>query len=142
MANEIQVTSSLVVVKNNLQYQSRPAAFVADMAGGKGPTPGALTADEYGTTVDLSQLTTPGLCRVANLDDDDSTAHLLVGVYDGASFFPLIELLPGESYVFRLWRHLGQEFTGTSTGTPSDANQLRLMGVGGEVTALVEAFER
>ena len=136
MANEATVRSSLQIKVGNLTYQSQPTAFLADVSSANGPTPGVVAATTTGVNVSLSALTTPGLCRVMNLD---STNYVILGVYDGASFFPLMELLPGESYVFRLYRNFGDEFVGT--GTPSDVNTLRVMGVGGTCNVLVEAFE-
>ena len=142
MADEAVVHSSLQIQASSgtLNYRSNPSAFIADVDGSKGPTPGAITVAITGTSISLAELTTPGFCRVQNLDDTDSTNYVLLGIYDGASFFPLMELLPGEFFVFRLWREFGSEFVGT--GTPADNNVLRAMAVGGAVDLLVEAFER
>lgn len=144
MADEARITSSLGIRKasgdGSLQYQSLPQSFTADVTGNMGPTPGALTVPTTGVTVDLSELTYPGLCRVMNLEDADATTYVVMGTHDGTSFHPLMELLPGESYVFRLYRYLGAEFVGTGTNT--DANTLRLMSVGGVSNVVVEAFER
>jgi hypothetical protein len=145
MADEARVTSFLAIRKSStdgsLQYQSQPSSFVADVTGNKGPVPGALTVTTTGVNVDLSGLTYKGLCRVMNLEADSATTYVLMGMYDGTNFFPLMEILPGETFVFRLYRYLGGEFTGT--GTNADTDTLRMMSMGGASSnVVVEAFER
>ena len=140
MANEAVVRTSLQIKDGTLFYQSQPTAFVADVSTGLGPTPGLVTVPVTGVSVSLAALTTPGFAFIQNLD---ATNFIMVGVYDGTSFFPLLELLPGECYVVRLCRHLGDEFVGT--GTPADANALRLMADplgGASCYARVEVFEK
>lgn len=138
MANEANIRTSLQIRKGNVVYQSQPTGFAADITGtAKGPTPGAISVAVTGTNVDLSQLTTPGLCRIQNLDE---TNYITVGIYDGVSFFPLMELLPDESFVIRLFRFIGDEYVGT--GTPADVNYLRIKADTAACVALVEAFEK
>lgn len=144
MADEARVTSSLNILKRSgstvvMDYQSRPGAFTADVTGTKGPSPGAITALSTGSDVDLSQLTTPGLCRIMNLDDEVVIEY---GISDGSVFHPLGEVLPGESYVLRLSRNLGEEHDQPGTGTTGTVNQLMVRGVGADAVALVEAFEK
>lgn len=140
MANEATVRASLAIRTGNLNYQSQPASFQADVAGVKGPTPGALSVSPRGTIVDLSQLTTPGLCRVQNLSESD---YFELGVYDVETdvFYPLLEFLPGESFVMRLSRNLGEEYVGTGTGTTAATN--RLMGKANteECVGVIDVFE-
>lgn len=138
MANEANIQSSLRIRKDNISYSSEPSSFRADVGEGTGPVPGELIVTHAGEDVDLSSITTPGLCRVQNRS---TTEFVLLGIHDGSNFFPMLELLPGESYVMRLYRELGVEFTGTGTGTPSDINNLHLK-VTGSTTArvLVEVF--
>lgn len=136
MASEARLNIGLQISKGNLQFRSNPTAFTANVSGTKGPVPGAITVAVTGTNVNFSELTTPGLCRITNLD---STNFVTYGVYDGASFFPLGEILPGEFYLLRLSRYLNEEFVGT--GTNADANQFRLMANGAACNVLVEAFE-
>lgn len=140
MANEATVRASLQVRKGNLYYQSNPSSFRADVSGAKGPTPGAFTASTDGTDVDLSELDTPGLCRVMNLDD---THACLLGRWDPdtSRFYPVVKLLPGESYVLRLAEDVLDEYAGTGTGTTATASTLRVKAVSRPVVALVEAFE-
>jgi len=90
--------------------------------------------------VDFSQLTTPGLCRVMN---QDATNYYEIGIWDpdNSKFFPMLEVLPGESFVVRLARSLQEEFQ-TGTGTTGEAvNRLRVKANGASVEALIEAFE-
>lgn len=138
MASEATVGCGLQIRVGSIEYRALPSQFRADVAEGTGPVPGELTVTYAGKDVDLSGITTPGLCRIQNRS---TTEYVLVGVHDGASFFPLLELLPGESYVMRLTRHLGDEFTGTGTGTPSDVNVLHLKVTGStSARVLVEVF--
>lgn len=137
MANEATIRTSLMIKKGNIFYQSNPTAFKANVTGTKGPVPGAIAVSTTGTNIDFSQLVTPSLCRLMNLD---ATNFVTYGIYDGASFFPLGELLPGESYVLRLSRFLGEEFIGT--GTPADVNQFRMKADTSACNVLIEAFEQ
>jgi len=142
MANEITVTGQLVISSGQIDYASRPTSFRADMDGAKGPSPGAVSVGAMGTQIDLSELAHPGMCRMQNLDD---TYTIHVGIYDSDSdrFFPMIELKPGENYIFRLSSYLSRDLsTGTSgTGTLGAANQLWARCDGGVADLLVEAFE-
>lgn len=137
MANEATVQSMLRINNGSLLYQSLPASFTADVNGTKGPSPGNVLVAVTGTTISLSQVGTPGLARLQNLDEDN---FVTVGVYDGASFYPLLELGPGETFVMRLSRYVNLEFVGT--GTNADTNQLRMMADTAACQVLVEVFER
>lgn len=148
MANEAQLRTSLYVRKQAddgtilLEYQSRPSAFAADVSGTKGPVPGAIQVTTSGTDVDFSQLTTPGLCRVMNFD---STNYVEYGIRDPDSriFYPLGELLPGESFVLRLSRNIQEEyFPSTGTGTTTPANKFHFKANTAACSVLVEAFEK
>ena len=149
MADEATIRSSITILKRDangviqLQYVSQPQAFTADVSGAKGPTPGSITATVAGTDIDLSELTTPGLCRIMNQDADN---YVEVGIYDPELnlFYPLMELLPGESYPLRLSRLLGHQTGGTITGTgtlTAKTNRLRIRGNSNNCNVLVEAFE-
>jgi len=143
MANEAQINSSLTIRKLSgsialIDYVSRPTAFSADVTGTKGPTPGAVTISTSGTDIDLTGLTTPGLVRLHN---QDATNYVEWGIRDASTgrFYPVGELLPGESYVFRFARSVGDEYystTGTDTG-----NSLHMKANTDSVVVLVEAFE-
>lgn len=140
MSNEATIRSSLSIVKGNLDYSSKPSTFNADVAGTKGPCPGAFTATVAGTDCDFSQLTQPALCRIQNLD---STNYVTYGIWDpeNSKFFPLGEVLAGETYVLRLSRDIQEEYmTGTGT-TGANTNRLRFKADTASVEVLVEAFE-
>jgi len=143
LANEAQILSSLTIRKGNLVYQSQPVSFSADVDGTDGPTPGAVSVSYVGTVIDLSELTTPGFCRMVNIDDNYIVD---VGIYDGVSkFYPMIELRPGEPTVVRLSRYLGEEAgPGTGTGTTgAGINQLmmRTRVADTDTVVIVDAFE-
>lgn len=132
---------TFLINQGNLQI-SRTAAFNPDVAGAKGPVPGAITVTPVGVDVDFSELTTPGLCIISNLDE---TSYFEYGIWDpeGAIFYPLGEVLPGESWPLRLARFLQAEY-GTGSGTAvTTTNRLRLRSVSGSgnINAVVEAFE-
>lgn len=140
MANEAQIRASLQVRKGGLFYQSQPTAFTATVTGTKGPTPGAVQVSTAGTDIDFSQLTTPGLVRLQNLD---ATNVVEWGVWEPATstFYPVGELLPGETFVFRFSRNLQEEYLGTGTATSAPTNRFRMKASGAACTVLVEAFE-
>jgi len=141
MSDEATVRVSLQIRKDPIDYQGRPTVFTADVTGIKGPCPGAFTATVAGVSVDLSELTTPGLCRIMNLDDTD---FVTFGIYDPETtiFYPLFEVLAGETYVLRLSRDLAEEWaaTGTGTGGP-ETNTFHVRSNAGDCNVLVEAFE-
>lgn len=143
MANEIRVQTSLQINTGSLQYRSQPTQFNADMAGIGGPTPGQLVASLIGTDVDLSELEElGGLCRIQNLDD---TNFVTYGIFDFSAnrFYPLGEMLPGESYVLRLSREIGVEYgTGTGSAPLGTGDTLRIKADTAPCKVLVEAFER
>ncbi len=140
MTDEAQIRTSLQINKNSIEYRSLPAAFSADVSGTKGPTPGAVTFSTAGEDVDLTGLTVPGLCRLQN---QDSTNYVSYGIWDpeGNTFYPLGELLPGESYILRLSRDIEEEF-GTGGGTTGpNTNRLRIKADTAACVVLVEVFE-
>ena len=141
MADEARITSSLQILSSKLQYYSRPITFTGDVIGSKGGVPGAIAVALAGTNVDFSELTTPGYCRIQNLDD---TNYVEYGIYDPETykFYPLGELLAGETYVFRFSRNLAAEY-GTGTGTTgASTNQFQLKAYGSACDVLIEAFEK
>lgn len=139
MANEAQVRCTLQIRKDYLNYYSQPSGFNATVTGTKGPTPGAITVSTDGTDVDLSELDSPGLCRLMNLD---STNYVKYGIWEPltSTFYPLGELLPGESYVLRLARDIGEQYE-TGTGTTGAVNTFRIQAMNDPCVVLVEAFE-
>lgn len=140
MTNEGRYTGSLRIKKDNLDHRSFPTSFLFDVAGSKGPTPGAITAAVAGTDVDLTELTTPAFCRISNLDTSNFVEY---GIWDpeGSTFYPLGEVGPGEFYVIKLSRNLQEEY-GTGTGTTgASTNRLRIKADTAACNVVVDAFE-
>lgn len=137
-----RVNSSLQINNNVSQqnYSSKPTSFIAEVEDGSGPTPGLINVPVGGVDIDLSAITNPGgLIRIQNLS---STNFVELGSWDGSIFRPLFELLPGESYVHRLARNLGNIYA-TGTGTSgTDLTTLRLNADTSMCTCLVEAFNK
>lgn len=141
MADEATIITSLQIKVGNLEYQSRPTAFKATVVGEIGPTPGALIIPTTGKDIYFTELDVPGLCRIHNLDDINYVEY---GIFDTITgrFSPLGELLPGENYILRLSRNLGEQATGSGTGTTGQENYLRFKANGASCTVVIEAFER
>lgn len=141
MANEFDARLSVSIKKGNLDYQSRPTDFQADQVGDGGPTPGTILCSTDGTDVDLTELTTPGIAWIMNLD---VTNYVEVGVWDATAlvFYPFMELLPGEFFVVRLSRYIQQEFSGTGTHDTASSSRLRVKAIGAACRVRVEVFER
>lgn len=139
MAGEIRITSSYQINKAPLVSYSQPGSFVATLNGTKGPSPGVLSVPITGLNVDLSKLTQPGICRIVNLD---ATNYLTAGIWDPDTliFYPFIEILPGEFYVFRLSRNLQSSESGAGTVVLSDKS-LRLLANSATINCIVEAFD-
>jgi len=141
MADEAKVRNYLELNCTTLEHRSHPTDFTVDVSGEKGPTPGAITALTTGTQVDLSELTTPGLCRIYNLDD---TNFVTVGIFDVGTneFYPLMEVGPGEFYVLKLSRFIESSLeTGTGSGTTDSGNKLMIKADDASVNVDVSAFE-
>lgn len=147
MSGEAKIQLSLQITKDDdagiVNYRSYPTTFDADVDGALGPTPGAIVVSIYGTDVDLSQLTVPGLCRLSN---ESATNYVTYGICDPETdkFYPLGELRPGEFNLLRLSRELGQEYAGSGTGTGTSGpktNKLRFMADTATCSVLVEIFE-
>lgn len=142
MANEATVMSALRIVKDEVQYQSLPQSYNADVSVGRGPTPGLVLATVGGTLVDLSLLTQPGLCWIQNID---STNWVELGMLDPVTqkFYPMIELLPGEFTTVRLARNIQEEYdTGTGTGTTGvGVNRLMVRANAQSCRVRIECFE-
>ena len=141
MADEATVRTSLTIKKGSLFYTSQPSAFTATQTGEGGPTPGQLMIPTTGRSIYLTELSTPGLCRIQNLDD---TNYVEWGIFDTLTnkFHPLGELLPGETYVFRLSRNLSEQYTGSGTGTTAPENYWHFKANFAACPVLVEAFEK
>lgn len=137
------IRTSLQVNIGNLVYQSQPQAFnPVDALVGLGPSPGAVVIQLNGTDIDLSELAQPGLCRIMNIDPLNFVTR---GIWDAdnLTFYPIDELLPGESYIVRLSRQLGdKEAPGTGTSpTNTLPCTMRFKADSEPVILLVEAFD-
>lgn len=137
------IRTSLQITSGNLTYQSQPQAFTPDDAPVMfGPTPGAVLIQPNGTIIDLSQLVQPGLCRIMNIDP---TNYVTKGVYDqdNSTFYPSEEYLPGESFILRISRQLGEkEAPGTGTGAANTLPTVMMLKANLLPTfVLIEAFE-
>ncbi len=139
MSNEARINSGLQIRVGYTDYQSRPGAFLADVAEASAPTPGQVEVAVTPTVVDLSVRDTPGYGTIQNLD---ATNYVEVGAYnsDDGEFLPLFEILPGQSYTFLFSRILGQEVVGT--GTTGSTASLALRANTAAVICDVRVFER
>jgi hypothetical protein len=137
MANEARVTSALSIQRDNLNYNVQ-GTFLADVSMSKGPRPGGVTVNADGIDIDFGTLVIPSLCRIAHVDGTDRIEY---GIRAGTTWYPVGELLPGESYVLRLSRNLGEQGYTTGTGTTGTIHSLHLRSTGGVCEATVEAFE-
>lgn len=140
MSDEGKLVVDLQIATGHLSYRSSPTSISFDVAGVKGPTPGAITVPTTGKDVDLSGLTTPGLCWITNLD---ATNFITVGIWDpeNIKFYPFMKLLPGEFFAFRLSPNVGKE-QGTGTGTTGPAtNTLHIRADTSSCVVRVDAFE-
>lgn len=144
MASEAEIRASLQIrtTDGEIEYGSRPTTFTGDITGRKGPTPGAITVSIAGTDVDFSELSTPGYARIQN---QDLTNRVDVGIWDPETgvFYPMLELLPGESYIIRISRIFPGEYgTDPAVGsTGPNTNRLRIRANVASCVVLVEAFE-
>src|SRR5262245_58703717 len=141
MAGEATVMSSLQLRKGKVNWRTPNSSFRATIVGNaKGPVPGAITVPTSGINIDLSGLTTPGLCEITNYD---ASNYVEYGIRDPDSgrFFPIHEILPGETYVVRLSRNLRQEYTGTGTGTGPANNTFHFKANGDDCDVFIGAFE-
>jgi hypothetical protein len=145
MTNEIRVQIGLQVRKGDLFSVTQPSAFIADMAGSMGETPGGLTVPLGGANVDLSHLTKlGGFIWMQNLD---TVNYIEWGVYDPLMglYIPVGELLPGEFCLWRMSHFLGDYSspgTGTGTGTSGHGVMLRLKATQAPCQALVKAYDK
>lgn len=105
MANEATITAQLRIDKNNVKYNSPNSTFQGDVTGKDGPVPGAISVTTSGTDISFSELTTPGYVEFRSLEDDGGN-FVEFGIWDGATFHELGELLPGENYILRLSRNM------------------------------------
>ena len=140
MSDEATIRQSLEIDNSGLKYRTYPTQYKTDVSGAKGPTPGAITATVDGVNVSLSELTTPGLCEIRNLDQ---TNYVEVGLWDASiSYFsPLMEIGPEEHQIIKLSRNFGKSYGETGTGTTDNDIQLRVRANTASCEVFVGAFE-
>lgn len=145
MPNEVTVRSSIQITSTELNWRSPfTEQFRADMTGRRAPSPGGLVVTPAGVDVDLSEISSPSLYEIANLDDPTTGNLITMGIWDGTEFYPLLEVLPGESYTGRLSRYLTTSIgAGSGTGTyDTGTYTLRLKSDYENVNAYIGIFER
>jgi hypothetical protein len=142
MANEISVRSALQIKgsQNNLVYQSQPTSFMANQNAPGGPVPGQLLVGIGGINVNFSPLTQPSMGRIMNLDEINFITY---GIYDSvrARFFPLHEVLPGETYPFRISRFLHEDYPATGTGSVVTTSFVHIRASQAPCQVLLEVFQ-
>jgi len=141
MSDEAVIFSGLQIMNGNFRVPVGINSFTGDVAGKKGPCPGAFSVSVTGTIVDFSELTTPGYAMIRNLDP---TNFIEYGAYDPETdkFYPIGEILPGEFYPIRFSRNLGWEYPTSGTGTSGPkTNNFMLRANAAACNASVEANE-
>ena len=84
MANEIQITSGISVLKGNLSFSVAPATYLSDMTGTGGPSPGYITIGTIEESTAFPELTTDGWLYMKNLDATNYIQWgFSTGVYGG-----------------------------------------------------------
>jgi hypothetical protein len=143
--NEATINGSLRIRKiengiTTIDYRPSEGAFTATVVGSKGPVPGSISVSTVGVSVDFSELTQPGLCRIKN---QDSAITVMVGIWepDTSKFYPFMDLLPGERYPIRLSHLLSGELGGGIGTDGASNNSLMIKSLSGTPNVLVEAFE-
>jgi hypothetical protein len=112
------------------------------MTGSGGPYPGTIKVAQNHTEPDLSQIVTPGLCRLQNLDLTNSVYY---GIYSSHynDFFPLGKLLPQTTQVIYLCDLLGRDMQPGTGTSPGDAftNKLSFKALAAPCYVLIEVFD-
>jgi len=84
MANEIQITSGISVLKGNLSFSVPSTTLLGDMTGTGGPTPGYITVGTTEESTAFPELTTEGWLWMKNLDVTNYVQWgFATGVYGG-----------------------------------------------------------
>lgn len=145
MANEATVRISVSVRKRSgsltLIDERHSASYFEDVSGTAGPVPGSIAVTEVGVNLDLSALTTPGLCYLHNQGD----YPINWGVMDPETgrFYALGTISPGKgAFPGKLYQFLGEyEIEGTGTGSFSSTYYMHFKAVGGASRLLAGVFE-
>lgn len=157
MSREASIQYSVNVRKqsaNGLLLLNHPFShsFSIDMAGAKGPLPGSILVPLAGVTIDLSQLTAPGLCvfkhqGIADGTDPGNTPQIyyveicVKDLLSGRSL-PFMELQPGWEMPFYFSRNLLEAYNSTGTGTGPANNILQVRSYIKPCNLFIGAFEK
>lgn len=142
MSQEIRVSTGFQFTAS---YRGTgPQSFTADLEGTfLGPFPGAVSVPLTGYDVSIPADVVPGMIEIWN---QDATNYIEYGIYEPASnvFYPVGEVGPGERYVWKLARNIGEEWAsiGTGTGTSGENNRLRFRPNGAAVNVFIGIFAR
>jgi hypothetical protein len=98
MANEIQVTTKLVVGKGFLVHTENPGIIQVNMTG----TTASGGAQDIGTTAEAITVTDVGTCGFAYFRNTSTTEFVELGTGTGGSFVAFAKLKAGECCVIRL----------------------------------------
>lgn len=122
-ANEATVSCLLNMQGGNLgayTFLSTPPAFTANVsaAGAQGPVPGSIqvVSTGTGTAISLAALTNPG--GLAQIKNNDAAITITIGLLVSATFQPLFDLLPGESYIVRFAAAISTFQAKAASGSP------------------------
>lgn len=130
MANEFTITSKLKLVNSNLNFNPASSTFQPDQTTANVSLQ-TISATTTGVTVSLATLTTPGIIQIQNVD---TTNYVSIGLYISSTFYPLAELLPGETWIFRLARDILTANAGAAV--------LRLKANTATCSVLLQAFDK
>jgi hypothetical protein len=158
MADESVFTYQLNIRKRSadgkvqLMNVRHSGSFRVNVAGNKGPAPGAYDVPLTGLFVDLAELTAPGWCVFKHNGltsgedpgDDPSIYYVDYGIEDLISGRKLIlgELQPGWEIPIYLSRNLLEAYNQTGTGTGPANNRLWLISHIAACNVSIEAYER
>lgn len=146
MSDEATIRVGLSIRLGSTHYDPKPTVFRSDVSDPvRGPSPGFVLVPQGGVDIEFTDLTSPSLCRIANLEDAGNGNYVTYGIHDPQTgkFYPLGEVLPGEFYPLRLSRFLEGEYgTGTGSGTSGPStNKLRLKAALGPAGVTLDAFD-
>ncbi len=99
MADGITVTHQVTAVKGSMNFDTGGLSFTATQTNGRF----SAGVQDIGTTHEQvvigSDIVAAGVSSFKNID---ATNYVELGVVVSATFYPLVKLLPGESYPLRL----------------------------------------
>ena len=99
-ANEVSTSSYLQLDNGNLKVPRRTMVFKpTQLLAGKDSFVVTIPTNTASTAISLSNISTAGVCQVINMDTGNWCE---VGIKAGSDFYPMVKLLAGEGYVFRL----------------------------------------